>query len=105
MTEEGETMDARRETDLCVRVSGSGDWNAIDWHKVKRTIRRLQARIVKAQREGRRGKVKSLSRILPRSFAGRTLAVRRVTENRGKRTPSPHFSPHEENWQQCATAS
>jgi RNA-directed DNA polymerase len=62
------------------------DWNAIDWHKVNRTVLRLQARIVKAQREGRYGKVKSLSRILTRSFAGKALAVRRVTANRGKRT-------------------
>jgi RNA-directed DNA polymerase len=67
--------------------NGITDWNTVDWHTVKRTIRRLQARIVKAQREGRYGKVKALSRILTRSFAGRALAVRRVTENRGKRTP------------------
>jgi len=87
MTEKCETMDARRQADRSVRVSEPEDWNAIDWQKVTRTVRRLQARIVKAQREGRRGKVESLSRILTRSFSGRALAVRRVTENRGKRTP------------------
>jgi len=86
MTEKGETKNTRLPA-RSVRVSAPVDWNAIDWRKVKRTVRRLQARIVKAQREGKRGKVKSLSRILTRSFSGRALAVRRVTENRGKRTP------------------
>jgi hypothetical protein len=46
----------------------------------------LQARIVKATREGRRGKVKVLQRLLTHSFYGRALAVKRVTENQGKRT-------------------
>ena len=62
------------------------DWYSIDWKKVQRTVRRLQARIVKATQEGRWGKVKALQRLLTRSFSGKALAVRRVTENRGKRT-------------------
>lgn len=41
---------------------------------------------MKAQRDGRHGKVKSLSRILTRSFAAKAMAVKRVTQNRGKRT-------------------
>jgi len=69
-----------------VRASELADWNAIDWRHVDKSIRRLQARIVKAQSEGRHGKVKSLSRILTRSFAARALAVKRVTENKGKKT-------------------
>jgi RNA-directed DNA polymerase len=69
-----------------VRVSGQLDWNSIDWSRVERSVRKLQERIVKAQREGRHGKVRSLSRILTRSFAAKALAVRRVTQNRGKRT-------------------
>ncbi len=63
------------------------DWCAIDWRAVHREVRRLQARIVKAMQEGRWGKVKALQRLLTHSFSGRALAVRRVTENRGKRTP------------------
>ena len=62
------------------------DWHAIDWRLVHRNVRRLQARIVKATRAGRWGKVKALQRLLTRSLAGKVLAVRRVTENRGKRT-------------------
>ena len=69
-----------------VRVSGQLDWNSITWDKVEKSVRKLQERIVKAQREGRHGKVKSLSRILTRSFAAKALSVKRVTQNRGKRT-------------------
>nr|WP_234704715.1 reverse transcriptase N-terminal domain-containing protein [Sinorhizobium meliloti] len=33
------------------------------------------------------GKVQALQRLLTRSQSGKMLAVKRVTENRGKRTP------------------
>ncbi len=63
------------------------DWHAIDWRSVNHNVRRLQARIVKATQEKRWGKVKALQRLLTHSFSGKALAVRRVTENSGKRTP------------------
>ena len=63
------------------------DWHSIDWKKVNRNVRRLQARIVKAVDERRWDKVKALQHLLTHSFSGKALAVRRVTENRGKRTP------------------
>lgn len=69
-----------------LRGSRPVDWNSIDWEKVHRDVKQLQARIVKAEREGRIGKVRSLQRILTHSFSARALSVRRVTENRGKRT-------------------
>ncbi len=62
-------------------------WHGIDWAKCHREVRRLQARIVKATREGRHGKVKALQWTLTHSFSGKAMAVRRVTENQGKRTP------------------
>jgi RNA-directed DNA polymerase len=62
-------------------------WHAINWQNVHQNVRRLQARIVKATKEGRWGKVKALQRLLTHSFSGKALAVRRVTENQGKRTP------------------
>ena len=62
------------------------DWHAINWHAMRRIVRRLQARIVKAVRDGRWGKVKALSWLLTHSFAGRALAVLRVTQNQGCRT-------------------
>jgi RNA-directed DNA polymerase len=63
------------------------DWHSIDWKKVHRTARRLQARIVKAVRAGRWGKVKALVYLLTHSFAGRALAILRVVNNSGARTP------------------
>jgi len=63
------------------------DWHAIDWPKVYRTVRRLQARIVKAVREGRWGKVKSLVYLLTHSFSGRAMAILRVVSNSGAKTP------------------
>ncbi len=66
---------------------GVTDWHAIDWQKVQRNVRRLQARIVKATQEGKWNKVKTLQRLLTHSFSGKALAVRRVTENQGKNTP------------------
>jgi len=65
---------------------GAGDWYAIEWHKATRTVRRLQVRIVQATQEGRWGKVKALQHLLTHSFSGKAVAVRRVTENQGKRT-------------------
>jgi RNA-directed DNA polymerase len=47
----------------------------------------LQSRIVKAWQEGRRRKARALQRLLVRSLSGKALAVRRVTENQGRRTP------------------
>jgi RNA-directed DNA polymerase len=48
---------------------------------------RLQARSVKATQEGNWGKARALQHRLTHSFSGHALAVKRVTENRGKRTP------------------
>lgn len=62
------------------------NWQAIDWQAVHENVRRLQARIVKATQEGRWGKVKALQHLLTHSFSGKALAVKRVTENQGKRT-------------------
>ncbi len=63
------------------------DWHHIVWRKVYRNVSRLQARIVKAFQEGKMRKARALQIILTRSFGGKALAVRRVTENKGKRTP------------------
>jgi len=62
-------------------------WHGIQWYQTERNVRRLQARIVKATQEKRWGKVKALQRLLTHSFSGKALAVRRVTENQGKKTP------------------
>jgi RNA-directed DNA polymerase len=62
-------------------------WHQINWRQAERTVRRLQARIAQATQEGKWSKVKALQRLLTHSLSGKALAVRRVTENTGKRTP------------------
>src|SRR5919201_3068580 len=63
------------------------DWHGINWSRGFHTVRRLHARSVKATQAGRWGKVKALQHLLTHSFSAKALAVRRVTENQGKRTP------------------
>ncbi len=63
-----------------------GDWHSIDWGQVSEQVRTTQIRIAKASREQDWRRVKALQRSLNRSFAARALAVKRVTENTGKRT-------------------
>lgn len=67
--------------------SNARDWHRINWSACNRSVRRLQTRIVKATKEGRWGKVKALQWLLTHSFSGKAMAVKRVTENQGRRTP------------------
>jgi RNA-directed DNA polymerase len=62
-------------------------WHSINWQAVNENVRRLQARIVKATKDNRWGKVKALQHLLTHSFSSKALAVRRVTENQGKTCP------------------
>jgi len=62
------------------------DWHAVNWRRVERNVKGMQIRIAKATREGNWRKVKALQRMLTRTFSAKLLAVRRVTENKGKRT-------------------
>ena len=66
--------------------SGLG-WQTINWVIVRCQVKKLQARIVKAIQAGKHGKVKALQWLLTHSFSGKALAVKRVSENRGKNTP------------------
>ena len=63
------------------------DWDSMNWNAAHQNVRRLQMRIVKATKAGRWGKVKALQRLLTHSFSGKALAVKRVTENQGRKTP------------------
>ena len=64
----------------------ANSWHTIDWYAVERKVRGLQVRIAKATKQQQWRKVNALQRMLVRSFAAKALAVKRVTENRGKRT-------------------
>src|SRR5262245_41139258 len=61
-------------------------WHGINWAGCYRRVRSLQRRIVQAMQAGARRKVKRLRYLLIHSFAARALAVRRVIENKGKKT-------------------
>ena len=62
------------------------DWNSVNWETIERNVYRLQVRIAKATREGRQGRAKALQWILTHSHDAKLLAVRRVTQNRGRKT-------------------
>jgi len=66
--------------------SGHENWDNINWNRCNAMIRKLQARIVKAQKEGRYGKVKALQWTLTHSFSAKAMAVKRVTTNKGNKT-------------------
>jgi RNA-directed DNA polymerase len=62
-------------------------WHSIKWPAAHNVVRRLQTRIAKAVREGDWRKVKRLQQLLTRSTSSKAVAVRRVTENNGRKTP------------------
>jgi len=64
------------------------DWLHIPWTKVLRDVFKLQKRIYQASLRGDKRTVRKLQRLLIKSWYGRLLAVRRVTQdNQGKKTP------------------
>jgi RNA-directed DNA polymerase len=63
------------------------DWSSINWKACLHEVKKLQARIAKAVREGCWRRVKALQWLLTHSFSAKALAVRRVVENKGKNTP------------------
>ena len=67
-------------------LSGPTDWHSIDWKLVMRFVGKMQLRIAQAEQEKDFRRVKRLQRSLIRSWQAKALAVRKVTENQGKRT-------------------
>ena len=63
------------------------DWMAINWITIRQKVRRLQVRIAKALKSGSLRKASALQWLLTHSRAAKLLAVRRVTTNRGAKTP------------------
>lgn len=70
----------------CAPTDNSGGWASIDWNKAEAAVKKLQVRIVKAQKAGKWNKVKALQWTLTHSFYAKALAVKRVTSNQGKNT-------------------
>ena len=75
------------ESKSCASTNSKWDtWESINWTKCEVEVKKLQARIVKAQKAGKHNKVKALQWMLVHSFYAKALAVRRVTSNKGKNT-------------------
>jgi len=94
-------MDASQ-LDCDIASTGWKSWHDVSWIKVYQTVARMQARIAKAAKAGEWRTVRSLQRLLTKSTGAKVLAVRRVTENRGRKTPGVDkqtWSTPEEKWQ------
>lgn len=64
-----------------------GDWHSIDWKLVSQRVKNLRQRIYRATINHQWNLVRSLTKLMLRSFSNLLLSVRRATQlNRGKRT-------------------
>ncbi len=62
-------------------------WTAINWGLVKKRVRNLRQRIYRATQNGQWNRVRSLMKLMLRSYSNLLLSVRRMTqENQGKYT-------------------
>ncbi len=63
------------------------NWNQINWRKVNKAVRNLRQRIFRARKLGNFRKLRSLQKLMQRSYANLLLSVRRITQtNQGKAT-------------------
>lgn len=63
------------------------DWDLIPWRPIENAIRKLRRRIFRATREQKWNVVRSLMKLMLRSYFNLLVAVRRVTQiNKGKKT-------------------
>ena len=56
------------------------DWDTVDWRKAQRLVRGLRQRIFRAARAGELRKVRSLQKLMLRSYSNILMSVRRVTQ-------------------------
>jgi len=68
-------------------LSANTPWDSINWETIEAQVYRLQTRIAKAYREGKHGKAKALQWLLTHSYHAKLLAVKRVVQNKGGKTP------------------
>ncbi|MDV3352428.1 reverse transcriptase N-terminal domain-containing protein [Leptothoe sp. LEGE 181152] len=63
------------------------NWTSINWGQVKKRVRNLRQRIYRATQNGQWNRVRSLMKLMLKSYSNLLLSVRRVTqENQGKQT-------------------
>jgi RNA-directed DNA polymerase len=64
------------------------DWDSIDWKPIEKRVRDLRQRIFRATQNQQWNKVRSLMKLMIRSFSNLLVSVRKVTQkNKGKKTP------------------
>jgi RNA-directed DNA polymerase len=62
-------------------------WQSVQWRVVEKEVFRLQKRIYRASQNGNVKQVHSLQRLLVKSYYGKLLSTRKVTQdNQGKKT-------------------
>ena len=63
------------------------DWSHIQWQKANKLVRNLRRRIFRARKLGNFKTLRSLQKLMQRSYANLLLSVRRITQtNKGKAT-------------------
>jgi RNA-directed DNA polymerase len=63
------------------------DWSQINWRKVNKFVKNLRQRIFRARKLGNWRKLRSLQKLMQKSYANLLLSVRRITQtNQGKAT-------------------
>ena len=63
------------------------DWSQINWRYVNKMVKNLRQRIFRARKLGNFRKLRSLQKLMQRSYANLLLSVRRITQtNKGKAT-------------------
>ncbi len=63
------------------------EWNEINWRKLEKNVYKLQKRIFQASIRGDTKAIRRLQKTLMRSWSGKALSVRKVTQdNQGKKT-------------------
>lgn len=87
---EGKSMKVRNSTtskdEKLTNVQLRDQWNKIDWNKAEEHVNRLQVRITKAVKTVKWYLVKRLQYLITHSHYAKLLAVRKPTQNTGKRT-------------------
>jgi len=63
------------------------DWSQINWRKINKAVKNLRQRIFLARKLGNFWKLRSLQKLMQRSYANLLLSVRKITQtNLGKAT-------------------
>ncbi|NPE31773.1 group II intron reverse transcriptase/maturase [Methanococcoides sp. SA1] len=82
---EAETLSGHAELDD-EKLTDMYKWNLINWKSIEIHINRIQVRITKAVIKENWNLVKRLSYLLTHSYFAKLLAVRKVIQNKGRRT-------------------